>query len=180
MKTHDLKQNIYLKQIGNIMIYNYKGKIYPSYLKTGNAQAYIEKVASHFCVGNGLDIGGFGDWTLLGSTPINILDDSEYDAFNLPDKKYNYIFSSHCLEHLDNYVAALEYWTEHIKKDGILFLYLPHIDMEYWQPQNNKKHLHQFYVDPMKKLFKNLGYKYILASERDMYWSFSIVGVKND
>lgn len=162
------------------MIYDYKGKIYPDYLKTGNAQAYIEKVALHFCRGNGLDIGGFDDWSLTGATSINILDTSLYDAFKLPEKIYDYIFSSHCLEHLNDYVSALKYWTEHIKWGGVLFLYLPHPDMEYWQPQNNRKHLHQFYPEPMKKLLEDIGFSNVLISGRDMYWSFSVIGIKGE
>jgi len=68
---------------------------------------------------------------LPGAIPINIADDIlDYDAYKLPDyKELDYIFSSHCLEHLHDPVKALEYWKEHIRKDGTLFLYLPHPDM---------------------------------------------------
>lgn len=161
------------------MIYKYKENNYPDYLKIGNAQSFIKKSALHFCKGNGLDIGGFDDWTLDGSFPINITDTSnDYDAYNLPNKEHDYIFSSHCLEHLENYVDALIHWTDHIKRNGVLFLYLPHYDMEYWRPQNNMKHLHQFYPDTMKKLLEDIGFDNVINSERDMYWSFSVVGFK--
>ena len=162
------------------MIFKYKNNIYPEYLKNGNAVGHIEKIAFEFCQGKGLDIGGFYGWTLPGSIPINIADKIlDFDAFKLPDyDKLDYIFSSHCLEHLDNPIYALQYWLKHIKSKGVLFIYLPHPDMEYWLPQNNKKHLHCWYPKQMEKIFKDIGLQHVLISKRDMYWSFSCIGIK--
>ena len=89
---------------------------------------------------------------------------------------YDYIFSSHCLEHLRDPVSALENWKSHIKDGGVLFLYLPHPDMEYWLPQNNRKHLHSWYPEDISKIMEDLGYDNVIHSERDMFWSFSVVG----
>ena len=161
------------------MIYSYKGQTYPSYIKTGNAVNHIEILAKQFCKGKGLDIGGFLEWTLPGAIPINIKDNLlEFDAMNLPGEKVDYIFSSHCLEHLENPIDALEYWKSKLKDHGVVFLYLPHPEMEYWLPQNNKKHLHSWYPYDMQKIFTDLGFNDVLFSERDLYWSFSVVGFK--
>jgi len=159
----------------NKNIFKYNNNLYPSYIKKGNACSFILPYAQHFCTGEGLDIGGFNRWTLPGAKPINIVIDDEYDAFNLPPKKYDYIFSSHTLEHLADYVGALEYWKKHLKKDGVLFLYLPHPDMEYWNPQNNRKHYHLFFPSHIKDVLHKLKYKDIIHSERDLYWAFSVV-----
>ncbi len=70
------------------MIFKYKNVLYPSYIKTGNACSFIAQTAKQFCVGDGLDIGGISGWVLPGARPINILIDDEYDAFNLPNKKF--------------------------------------------------------------------------------------------
>ena len=158
-------------------VYYYKGILYPEYLKCGNANAFIEPVAKHFCKGKGIDIGGFFEWTLPGAKPINILNNDGFDAHHLPGKEYDYIFSSHTLEHLPDCVGALKHWKRHLKKGGVLFLYLPHPDMEYWLPQNNRKHLHLFYPKDVHKLLRDLGFKYVLHSERDFYWSFAVVGI---
>jgi SAM-dependent methyltransferase len=158
------------------MIFKYKNVLYPSYIKTGNACSFIAQTAKQFCVGDGLDIGGISGWVLPGARPINILIDDEYDAFNLPNKKFDYIFSSHTLEHLPKYIDAIEYWKSHIKNNGVLFLYLPHPDMEYWNPQNNRKHYHLFYPENIKKVLCDVGFKNVINSERDLYWSFSVVG----
>lgn len=153
-----------------------KDKYYPAYMKRGDACRFILPFAREFCQGNGLDIGGFGKSVFPGAKPINVVIPDEFDAYSLPPGKYDYIFSSHTLEHLPDYVKALVYWKEHLKEiDGVLFLYLPHPDMECWLPQNNKKHLHMFYPEDMKKLLIDLGFVDVLVSERDLYWSFAAV-----
>ena len=163
------------------MTFTYKDKIYPEYIKNGNAVEYIEPIAKQFCQGEGLDIGGFMGWTLKGAIPVNIANNSlKWTAYKLPQKKngWDYIASFHCLEHLENPISALEYWIQNIKREGVLFISLPHPDMEYWLPVNNRKHLHFWYPWDMEKIFQDLGLINILHSERDMYWSFSVVGQK--
>ena len=156
-------------------LFQYKNKTYPEYIRNGNAASFIIPFAKNFCSGKGLDIGGYLDWTFPGSFAINITNDDKWDAYNIPNEKYDYIFSSHTLEHLPNYVKALRYWKDHLKNDGILFLYLPHPDMEYWLPQNNEKHLHSFIPNDLKKVLCDIGFKEVLISERDLYWSFTLV-----
>ena len=34
-----------------------------------------------------------------------------------------------------------------------------------------------FYPENVHKLLEDLGFKYVLHSERDLYWSFAIVGI---
>ncbi|MCK9458628.1 MAG: class I SAM-dependent methyltransferase [Proteobacteria bacterium] len=160
----------------NILM-NYKGETYPEYIRSEHAANFILPFAEKFCSGDGLDIGGLINCHFPGAKIINILNHDGYDAYNLPDGKYDYIFSSHTLEHVDNYVKALEYWITFLQPSGVLFLYLPHPDMEYWLPQNNRKHLHSFVPAATVKLLKDLGFKNVVHSERDLYWSFSVVGI---
>lgn len=101
---------------------------------------------------------------------------SGQDAMNLPIGAFDYVFSSHCLEHLVNPVAAIEHWQSRIRPGGVLFLYLPHPDMEYWLPQNNRKHLHSWLPSQIEKLLIDLGFVDVLVSERDLAWSFASVG----
>lgn len=155
------------------LLYSYRGKRYPTYLKMGNARQFITHVALHFCVGVGLDIGG-GKWPLPGAVSIDLT--SGQDAMHLPAGVFDYVFSSHCLEHLVNPVAAIEHWQSRIRPGGVLFLYLPHPDMEYWLPQNNRKHLHSWLPAQIEKLLVDLGFIDVLVSERDLAWSFAAVG----
>jgi predicted SAM-dependent methyltransferase len=159
------------------MIFEYKGKIYPKYIKDGDAIGYIIKFAQYFLKGDILDIGGTKEWHFPGATIINSEIDDEYHAMNLPDRQYDGIISSHCLEHLDATFEALKYWTEKLIPGGCLFLYLPHPEMRYWS-MDNDKHKHIFEAHRIKYMLEELGYKNIITSERDLYYSFSVIGWK--
>ena len=155
------------------MIFSYRGRSYPDYIRHGNAAAFILPAAAHFCRGAGLDIGG-GKWPLPGAISIDLTNGQH--AMTLPMGAWDYIFSSHCLEHLDNPISALEHWRSRILPGGVLFLYLPHPDMEYWHPQHCRRHLHIWRPEDMERILLDLGYVDVIRSERDLYWSFACVG----
>ena len=158
----------------------YKNKTYPEFQSYGNASQFAIAYAKHFCVGEGYDIGcNRAEWSFPGSHPIDLIFQDPWDAYNLPDKQVDYIYSSHCLEHLPDWVKALDYWTSKLKNKGILFLYLPHYNQEYWRPWNNRKHIHIFTPEIIKDYMKDRFYTNIFYSERDMNDSFMIVGEKN-
>src|SRR3990167_6464587 len=94
------------------MIYTYRGRLYPSYLKTGNAMQFIAPAALHFCQGAGLDVGA-GRWPLPGAIPVDLINGG--DAMNLPEGEFDFIFSSHAIEHLANPVAAIEHWKTRLR-----------------------------------------------------------------
>ena len=157
--------------------FEYQDEIYPSYLKEGHAADFIIPFASQFCVGLGLDIGGTKDCHFIGAQIINIDPPSKYHATNLPPGKYDYIFSSHTLEHIENTAATLLYWKAHLREGGVLFLYLPHYDMPYWRPQNCKKHRYGFTPEGITLVLRSIGFKDIIYSERDLFWSFAVVAM---
>jgi SAM-dependent methyltransferase len=158
------------------MIFEYKGALFPQYLKEGNAARFIAPVAELFCQGRGIDVG-CGKWPLKGAEPLDLKDGG--DAMALPGIDYDFVFSSHCLEHIENPVAALEHWRSKMRYGGTLFLYLPHPDMTYWLPQNCRKHLHAWKPKQMAHLLRDLGFKRVVHSERDMAWSFCCVGYRD-
>ncbi len=155
------------------MLYEYKGNLYPEYIRDGNMTRWIEPFAKRFCVGDGLDVGP-GRWKLEGAEGIEKT--NWVSADSLPDYRWDYIYSSHCLEHLVNPVKTLEHWKSRLKKDGVIFLYLPHPDMEYWRPQNCRKHLHIWEPSEMAKILTDLGFVNVIHSERDLAWSYACVG----
>ena len=157
------------------MIFEYQGALYPEALKHGNACQFIAPMAAQFCKGVGLDIGA-GKWPLPGATPIEIKDGG--DAMALPPGPFDYVFSSHCLEHLDDPIAALEHWQTRLKRGGVLFLYLPHPAQRYWLPQHCRKHRHSWRPEDMAQTLRDLGFINVLHSERDLAWSFACVGFK--
>jgi len=161
---------------------SYKNKTYPKFQSEGHAAQFAIPYAKHFCKGHGYDIGCMKkEWAFPGSIPIDIDFEDPWDALNLPYNKtllVDYIFSSHCLEHLPNWVDAMNYWYDTLKIGGILFLYLPHYSQEYWRPWNNRKHIHCFTPEIIKDYMTDKGYRNIFNSERDLNDSFIIVGEK--
>lgn len=156
-------------------LFEFKGATYPSYLKNGNATRFIEPVAKQFCIGIGLDVCS-GDWPLKGAHPIDLKRGT--DAMSLPEGLWDYVFSSHGIEHLANPIAALEHWLTRIRPGGVLMVYAPHPDQRYWRPQFCRKHLHSWWPADMAEIFRDLGLLNVLHSERDLAWSFAVVGWK--
>ena len=156
------------------MIFEYKGAKYPDYLQAGNMCQYIEPSARHFCKGPGLDVGA-SRWPISGQAKRIELTDGG-DAMKLPEGKFPFVFSSHCLEHLVDPVAALKHWKTRIQDGGVLFLYLPHPEMAYWRPENCTKHLHIWTPAQMVDMVETLGFRDVIHSERDLCWSFAVVG----
>jgi len=106
---------------------------------------------------------------------------NKYDALNFPVgcDGLDYIFSSHCLEHLSDWVSVLDYWTSKIKTGGVLFLYLPDYSQVYWRPWNNRKHLNIFSAQIVEDYLLDRGYKKIFKSGVDMNNAFMIMAEKN-
>ena len=162
-----------------IELIEYKGVSYPQYQSKGNAAKFILPFALEICKGKGVDIGCMKqEWAFPGARPVDICFKDGYDAFNLPDSEYDYIFSSHCLEHIDNWVSVMDYWYNSLKSGGVLFLYLPDYSQVYWRPWNNRKHKHIFSPTIIRDYMTDRGYKNIFNSQIDLNNSFSIFGEK--
>ena len=162
-----------------IELIEYRGREYPSIQIEGNAAQYAIPYAQKFCKGTGVDVGCYKkEWAFPGAIRADVRIDNEWTATNLPNR-LDYIFSSHCLEHLDDYVSVMEYWYKKLKNGGVLFLYLPHYDQVYWRPWNNRNHKHVFNQEIIKDLLVSLGYrKPLLSSGYDLNHSFMAVAEK--
>jgi predicted SAM-dependent methyltransferase len=101
-----------------------------------------------------------------------------FHAFNLPEQCVDYIHSSHCLEHLTDWVEALQYWISKLKPGGLLFLYLPHKDQTYWLPWNNRKHKHVLDAKLIKSCIESFGMENVVYSDRDLNYSFALIATK--
>lgn len=163
-----------------IEIVTFEGENYPIHQTYGNGTQFALPYAKYYCKGVGYDIGCKNkEWAFPNSIPIDISFPDGYHALNLPlTVQVDYIYSSHCLEHVDNWVDVLEYWYNNLKVGGVLFLYLPHYDQKYWRPWNNRKHLNIFSVEIIRDWMIHKNFKNIFWSERDLNHSFMIVGEK--
>lgn len=160
----------------NEALYEYDGSKYPTYIKDGNALRFILPMAAHFCKGSGIDVG-CGLWPFPGATPIDITTGG--DAMNLPAGEYDYIVSSHAIEHLIDPVGALLHWQTRLRSGGCLFLYIPSTAMRYWNCTRNRRHLHEWEPAQMARILRDVGFVDVIHSERDLAWSFCVVGWKS-
>lgn len=157
----------------------FDGRRYPAYEAEGNAAQFAMPFAKKWCQGEGLDIGcNRSEWAYPGAQMIDLEIEDEWSAFHLPDKKYDYIFSSHCLEHLPDWTGALNYWCTRLKDRGIMFLYLPHYSQRYWRPWNNRKHINVLTPEMLEDYFYETGWKDIQVTGRDLNHSFYAVATK--
>jgi SAM-dependent methyltransferase len=154
----------------------YKGEVYPIFQTKGNASQFAIPFAKHFCKGKGYDIGFCKEeWKLPEAIGIDECLNDGFNASNLPESNVDYIFSSHCLEHVTDWVETLEYWIKTIKPGGTLFLYLPDISQKYWRPWHNKKHHHSFTPQIIKTFLEDHNCKDIFVSGIDLNNSFMAV-----
>lgn len=158
----------------------FKDESYPLFQSRGYASQFCIPFAKHVCKGSGYDVGCMKkEWSYPGAKPIDISFDDPWDANNLPsNKKVDYIFSSHCLEHVPHWVDTLDYWYDFIESSGTLFLYLPDYSQTYWRPWNNRKHIHIFSRDIIHDYLKDKGYSNIFVSNVDLNNSFIAMAEK--
>lgn len=128
----------------------YKRHAYPAFQATGNAARFAFPFFREFCKGNnGCEVGcNRRDWAF---NPDADLVDPEitpvYDALNLPRSGYDWIASSHMLEHVQGrWQDVLDYWLTCLTQGGIIFLYLPDMDDQKYWAYGNAKHVH--YLNP--------------------------------
>lgn len=149
---------------------------YPAFQSYGNASQFAIPFAIHFCKGTGYDIGFCKEeWKFPNAIGIDIGLNNGFHANNLPDEEVDYVYSSHCLEHVDEWVLTLELWLSKLKKGGILFLYLPDFSQKYWRPWNNRKHKHCFTPYIIETFLKNKNMNNIMISGIDLNNSFMVV-----
>ena len=149
---------------------------YPSFQAEGNASQFSIPFARFFCKGTGYDIGFCKEeWKLPNAIGIDLCLNNGYHANCLPEEEVDFIYSSHCLEHVDNWVETLELWISKLKKGGVLFLYLPDFSQKYWRPWNNRKHKHCFTPNIIETFFRDKNMNNIFVSGIDLNNSFMIV-----
>jgi SAM-dependent methyltransferase len=154
-----------------------EGQSYPLFQSQGFAAQFAIPFAQHVCRGEGVDIGcGKKEWALPGAVPVDLTIRDQWSATNLPHD-LDYIFSSHCLEHLQDWTGHLNYWTSKLRKGGTLFLYLPDFSQRYWRPWNNRKHVTAFAPEIIRAYMERL-YEPCFVSGVDLNNSFMAMGEK--
>ena len=158
----------------------HQGKEYPRLQSEGFAAQFAWPFAKKMCQGHGLDIGcNRPEWAFPGAVMIDPNIDPKTNAYDLPTEFYDYIFSSHCLEHLPDWVGALDHWGTRLKEGGVIFLYLPHYDQTYWRPWNNRKHINVMQADHLQAYFESRNFNKIMVTPGyDLNHSFYAIAEK--
>ena len=117
---------------------------------------------NRYFVGNGLDIGGGPDPLGLyielfpRMKGVKVWDKNDGDAQTLEgveDEQFNFVHSSHCLEHVDDPTIGLKNWFRALKPGGHLIITVPDEDL-YEQGQFpstwNKDHKFTFTISKSK------------------------------
>jgi SAM-dependent methyltransferase len=97
--------------------------------------------------GEGLDIGAGADPIVPG---VRTFDQAQGDANRIDEyihQQFDFVFSSHCLEHMLDPWDALARWWKLIKPDGHLIVIVPDEDLYeqgYWPSLFNEDHKHTF------------------------------------
>jgi SAM-dependent methyltransferase len=117
------------------------------------------RFASRWFVGVGLDVGAGPDSLALYAELFprikNVLpyDEAEGDAQvldNVEDDSFDFLYSSHCLEHLDDPYVAMENWIRVVKPGGHLIVDVPDEDLYeqgVWPSRYNTGHKTTWTID---------------------------------
>ena len=106
-----------------------------------------------YCQGAGIDIGHGGDMVL---PEVRGWDKEDGDAQKLEgvaDASYDFVYSSHCLEHLSDPLEAMLNWWRVLKVGGYLIVVVPNEDLyeqRIWPSVFNIDHRHTFAIHKEK------------------------------
>ena len=141
-----------------------------------------------YCKGQGLDLGC--GMTKIKSNAIGIdllspLADMNIDARLLPcypDKHFDYIYSSHLLEEIEDTESTLREWIRLLKKGGHIVLYQADKDHYFplGDPRCNRSHKHHFDWEELWAVFQKIGGMELIHhgsyfGEPHNEWSFELV-----
>jgi SAM-dependent methyltransferase len=101
-------------------------------------RAHDSRFAARYFIGHGIDVGGGHDSLALYVElfpliqHVLVYDAPQGDAqklANVDDETFDFLFSSHCLEHVRDPVEALGNWIRAIKPGGHLVISVPDEDL---------------------------------------------------
>ena len=79
--------------------------------------------------GNGIDIGCGLDPIFPNAKPFDMADGDANEITKFVDTQYDYVFSSHCLEHMHNPKSAISEWWKLVKTGGHFIFTVPDEDL---------------------------------------------------
>lgn len=146
----------------------------------GQESSKIAHLVVPYAQGRGLDIGvgtqkcwpemigvdSLKDYGGQRPPSVDVVSNGE-DLSLFGDKSFDYIFSSHFLEHVVDYKACLKEWWRTLKVGAHLILYLPHANLypKIGEPGSNPDHKHDYMPDDIINAMKEIGSWELLENE---------------
>lgn len=139
-------------------------KNYEKRIENGDFKNYLR--------GRGIDIGGGVDCLVLPPDVKGTVDlwdikngDAQY-VHQIADNIYDFVYSSHCLEHMRDLDRAFTNWLRICKPGGYLYLCVPHekyYEKNQWPSKYNCDHKFSFTVSEKTNLPANVVLKEFLS-----------------
>lgn len=82
-----------------------------------------------YCKGKGLDIGYGGDLLALNCIGYDLENGDAQHLSEIRPESYDFVYSSHLLEHMRALKVALKVWFKAVKPGGYFILYVPERDL---------------------------------------------------
>ena len=89
------------------------------------AEGFFER----YFAGRGVDVGYGGDLVTPNCRGWDVEDGDAHELAGIGDTTFDFVYSSHILEHLENPARALQNWWRVLKPGGYLILYVPERDL---------------------------------------------------
>jgi SAM-dependent methyltransferase len=103
-----------------------------------------------YLTGEGIDIGCGDDPLLVEEGSVRGYDRLDGDALymtGIGDESYDFVYSSHCLEHMSDVKLALTNWLRILRPGGILYVVVPDFELyekKRWPSRYNPDHKASF------------------------------------
>lgn len=100
--------------------------------------------------GNGIDVGAGNALLKIPYGKVRAWDRSDGEGQlleSVPDSSLDFVYSSHCLEHLEDVSVALANWVRVTKPGGHLYVVVPDYTLfehNVWPSKVNPNHTHSF------------------------------------
>jgi len=123
----------------------------------GDFKAYLK--------GRGIDIGCGDDLLRVENGTVEGINEDGERLGRFQNDLFDFVYSSHCLEHLNNIESAIKNWSRVLKSDGCLYIVVPDwviYEKRRWPSSFNGDHKHTFSIDYTKEMVN-----------RDNHWHIS-------
>ena len=150
---------------------------------------------SKFLHGHGIDIGCGDDKLSTPNGTVDGWDVSNGDAMimeGVPNEKYDFVYSSHCLEHMVDVAVSLYNWTRILKVDGHLYVVVPDFVLyekmkfpSLWNKDHKStfsdtfqrsklKRENHFHLDDLRLILENLNMEVLIATLEDEGYNYDL------